>query len=219
MHKDLDFAEMGRTIGVASASLAVQLRNQITQDAGFLASQGVIDYSLLLGVAKTGAATAAAAAAAAADDGAETAWVVENEPALRTSYDALGACSASALSFRQFAKFVFQHRELQADPADLVGGTAAPSTAHPMGSVFTRHQGGMIGCSHTAAGESEQEVLFVGVIDTLVPFKMKKKAEFMAKSLIQHGQNFSVIPPEEYAARFTAANTAIVSEHGATAPV
>lgn len=32
----------------------------------------------------------------------------------------------------------------------------------------------MLGCSHTTAGESEQEqVLFVGVIDTLVPFKMK----------------------------------------------
>ena len=39
---------------------------------------------------------------------------------------------------------------------------------------------------------SQQEVLFVGIIDTLVPFKMKKKAEFMAKSLLQHGQNFSV---------------------------
>lgn len=33
----------------------------------------------------------------------------------------------------------------------------------------------------------------------------------MAKSLIQHGQNFSVIPPEEYAARFIAANMAIVT--------
>lgn len=39
---------------------------------------------------------------------------------------------------------------------------------------------------------SQEEVLFVGIIDTLVPFKMKKKAEFMAKSLLQHGQNFSV---------------------------
>lgn len=34
---------MGRTIGIAPASLAEQLRNQITQDASFLASQGVID--------------------------------------------------------------------------------------------------------------------------------------------------------------------------------
>jgi hypothetical protein len=61
----------------------------------------------------------------------------------------------------------------------------------------------MVGSSHKTTApadgqqqqeqEEEEEVLFVGVIDTLVPFKMKKKAEFMAKSLIQKG--FSVVPP------------------------
>ena len=72
-------------------------------------------------------------------------------------------------------------------------------------SSFTQQNGGMIGTSHkaklicgTAARkdvDEECEVLFVGVVDALVPFKFKKKAEYMTKSVIQHGQNFSVIPP------------------------
>ena len=46
------------------------------------------------------------------------------------------------------------------------------------------------------------EVLFVGIIDTLVPFSGKKAAEYHAKSKLTFQQNFSVVPPEEYSARF-----------------
>jgi hypothetical protein len=88
-------------------------------------------------------------------------------------------------------------------------------------SVFRSHHGGMAGCSRlrategtvTAATDSErEEVLFVGIIDTLVPFSKKKKMEYQAKSVMQRGKNFSVIPPKEYCERFIAANTTIVTQ-------
>ena len=49
VHKDIDFADMHRTIGLPH-HLAESLRGQITQDANFLAGHGIIDYSLLIGV-------------------------------------------------------------------------------------------------------------------------------------------------------------------------
>ena len=55
------------------------------------------------------------------------------------------------------------------------------------------------------------QVIFVGIIDTLVPFSLRKRAEYFIKSLLQYGQNFSVVPPAAYAARFTAFCTSVVS--------
>ncbi len=226
VHKDLDFKEMRRHIAVSSDALAEQLRNQIRQDASFLASQGVIDYSLLLGIAKTDQTTAPQQPADGDGDGDGgndafsssefSAWLSEHKHVVRASYDAVasaGACNSAALSFEAFAHFVFQHGDEERAAKGLLAaedGTndSECSSVPEPASLFTRHQGGMLGSSHQ--GAQTDEVLFVGVIDTLVPFKLKKKAEFMAKSVLQHGQNFSVIPPEEYASRFIAANTSIV---------
>eukprot|EP01043_Picozoa_sp_COSAG02_P020904 COSAG02_NODE_1045_length_15004_cov_13.824220_3_plen_1075_part_00 len=228
VHKDLDFKEMRRHIAVSSDALAEQLRNQIRQDVSFLASQGVIDYSLLLGIAKTDQTTAPQQSAHGDGHGGGgggndalsssefSAWLSEHKHVLRASYDAIasaGACNSAALSFEAFAHFVFQNRDEERAAKRLLAvedGTddsECLSVPEPT-SLFTRNQGGMLGSSHQ--GAQTDEVLFVGVIDTLVPFKLKKKAEFVAKSVLQHGQNFSVIPPEEYASRFIAANTSIV---------
>ena len=78
-------------------------------------------------------------------------------------------------------------------------------------SMFARHQGGMAGTSQPD-GVRADEVLFVGIIDTLVPFKMRKKAEHKLKSVVFHGKNFSVIPPDSFRDRFVTANCDIISE-------
>ena len=78
-------------------------------------------------------------------------------------------------------------------------------------SMFARHQGGMAGTSQPD-GLRADEVLFVGIIDTLVPFKMRKKAEHKLKSVVFHGKNFSVIPPDSFRDRFVKANHNIISE-------
>lgn len=59
-------------------------------------------------------------------------------------------------------------------------------------SVFQELQGGFEGNTR-AEGEGDEEVIFVGIIDTLVPFRLRKKTEYWLKSLLQYGQNFSVV--------------------------
>jgi hypothetical protein len=47
------------------------------------------------------------------------------------------------------------------------------------------------------------QLLFMGIIDTLVPFDSRKKGEYVFKSIMHAGQqNFSVIPPRDYSERF-----------------
>lgn len=49
VHKDIDFMQMGRSLKLP-VGMGQQLRRQIVLDACFLERQGVIDYSLLIGV-------------------------------------------------------------------------------------------------------------------------------------------------------------------------
>ena len=74
---------------------------------------------------------------------------------------------------------------------------------------------GLAGSTHklpqdAVTGAVAQEVVFVGIIDMLVPFNASKKMENFAKGWLLLQENFSVVPPDTYAARFTEANTAIV---------
>ena len=71
-------------------------------------------------------------------------------------------------------------------------------------------------CTYPPARAHPCHIPFVGIIDTLVPFSLRKRAEYFIKSLLQYGQNFSVVPPAAYAARFTAFCTSVVS--GAARP-
>jgi len=49
-------------------------------------------------------------------------------------------------------------------------------------------------------------ILFMGIVDFLVPYNNRKKAENAAKTVMYGGkQDFSVIPPHKYAPRFIAA--------------
>lgn len=124
---DLDFAEMERCIGIKSPQLADLLRRQITQDASFLSSQGVIDYSLLLGVAKI--TTPKQTTTVAVDDSSidnmddsQLAWLEQHEMVLRKSFDALNAAGVfsgngraggsrnDSMSFAQFARALYLHR-------------------------------------------------------------------------------------------------------------
>ena len=49
VHKDLDFVDMHRTVSLPH-HLAESLRDQIMQDANFLAGHGIIDLEWMLGV-------------------------------------------------------------------------------------------------------------------------------------------------------------------------
>merc|ERR1740138_1734799 len=72
-------------------------------------------------------------------------------------------------------------------------------------SIYQQADGGIDSYS-VKEGEriSGEYVFFVGVIDILIPFGTRKKAEYAYKH-VQHAgnDNFSVIPPHEYAQRFS----------------
>ena len=111
------------------------------------------------------------------------------------------------LTFLDFAKFAFNHTSLSARSTaadDTRAGSGANSVKGAgneecdgargrLGlSVFQKLQGGFEGNTR-AEGEGDDEVIFVGIIDTLVPFRLRKKTEYWLKSLLQYGQNFSVV--------------------------
>lgn len=116
-----------------------------------------------------------------------------------------------------------------------VGATFSPRESSPPVSLFAQHKGGMQAMTYRPGLEpmsltvqrQSSDVVFLGIIDTLVPFKLRKKvrslqhlllcrtmtrlkrlcllvwqAEHVGKSIFQHGKNFSVIPPEDFKERF-----------------
>jgi hypothetical protein len=118
------------------------------------------------------------------------------------------------LSFKQFALFVFEHSlvtDLSSREDEVGDISSAKESTHGNSvqqspqSAFTQDQGGLRGCTRTAttSDDSAEEILFLGIIDMLVPFKLRKKMEHVAKSIIQHGENFSVVPPSQYGERFS----------------
>lgn len=118
-----------------------------------------------------------------------------------------GLCVAGAFSWEAFVNFSFMHSSVAALPPVPDGESAAP--------WFTGFHGGLAGSTHklpqdAVTGAVAQEVVFVGIIDMLVPFNASKKMENFAKGWLLLQENFSVVPPDTYAARFTEANTAIV---------
>ena len=171
---------MQRRIGLADAALVPRLKAQIEQDAEFLCAQSVIDYSVLLGVA-----------ARPSDSTAQSAWVAQHASALESAHTAMlerlaGLADLSTLALQDFAAFAFAHRaseatgEATAVPAGEGRGDGADGA-----SIFTANCGGLLGssrsklprCTVVSAQAAADEVLFVGIIDMLVPWNNRKKME------------------------------------------
>ena len=47
-----------------------------------------------------------------------------------------------------------------------------------------------------------EEILYVGIIDILIPYEAFKQGEHLLKSIISDGKQISVVPPDEYGPRF-----------------
>jgi hypothetical protein len=239
----VDFQETGRKINVGAA-FSQRVRDQIDADSGFLGRNGIIDYSLLVGVHKRersvtavraaafareheavlrpamaaltgalggagagGAAGAAGGAGGAAGGAAGKAGAAAGGGAAGAEAGAGGAGRGEFFgkitgSYEEFAKAAYR-----ATP-DPDGSYDVEDEIYnlPVGtSCFQLHEGGLNTVSEVEGhAEVGEHVLFLGVIDILIPFGAKKKAEYSYKHA-KHGGNdiFSVIPPDAYAARFS----------------
>jgi hypothetical protein len=113
--------------------------------------------------------------------------------------------------FARFASYAYVHHEHVESSGRVPEAAAGPLSPKSQGSGgsspttstvarLDAHKG--IRAVKAEGDDSPDQVYFMGIIDTLVPFDARKKGEYVFKSIITGGSNFSVVPPEKYAQRF-----------------
>ena len=215
--KDLDFVALGKKIRLGPTKAAI-FKSQVRRDVEFLASIGVMDYSLLLGVHDLNISNSAKLRATLLER------VTPTEPALadRAAIRAAGLKKKA----RRAAKTLLYKRPVliqtlsTSDLPSLTpgqGGEASPdqaafpatsSSAEPVGmggmgrftSVFASELGGLQ--STDANDDPLSELYFLGIVDFLQNWTKKKKMENKYKSFRFDSKTISAIPPAPYASRF-----------------
>jgi 1-phosphatidylinositol-4-phosphate 5-kinase len=224
--KDLDWIGAGRKLHLGPDKKR-RLLAQIKKDCAFLESLEVIDYSLLVGIHRAASTRQTsrereasrfykltkgkrgkdAAGAASDDDPAGGADVeVGSSGSGSCTGSGSGVCEASASSAPQPA-------------AAAAGGTTDRGAVQIVGAVsqqqLQREYQGKGASSSTARHEPGtepdepevgKEIYFIGCIDILCEYGLKKQLEHHYKAA-KHGekvgaQNFSVVDPVQYSTRF-----------------
>jgi len=176
--KDVDFQDAGECVRIGEERRS-QLLKQLEVDSNFLASQGIIDYSLLLGIHEI------SGQASEADD------------------------AVSTEAFRMAASGKDWSTDHSAHYRDAPAGNAArhslltpgtPSSAHVTSAprevpIHRRDSGGMLSLDRRTR-------YFIGVIDILTPYDTFKIMEHRLKSLRWDPKGVSCCPPGMYADRF-----------------
>lgn len=168
--KDLDF----RRKLLVSADKAKVFREQIVNDAEFLASMKIMDYSLLIGVHK-------------------------EEPQGRRRQRPRSLSIRSAVDRKKdrtrAASMRLEPLNLDLDNLDLDHIPQEKTV-----SVFQRDEGGW--GSLYSIEEGSREIYYLGIIDILTPYNGKKKLEHAYKSIKYDKNSISAVSPEQYAKRF-----------------
>jgi len=172
--KDVDFknAKEGIRVGEERRS---QLTEQIEKDSKFLASQNIIDYSLLLGIHDQGAEDAEEAGAFAGG---------------RSVSTTLGVAAGSTL-LGHLGGLQMGLNDGAASPAHSVYTTKSNDALHGLGEVG----GGIL-------SPDKRSLYFIGIIDILTPYDGFKKLEHGFKAMRYDHRGVSCCPPPFYAERF-----------------
>ena len=67
-------------------------------------------------------------------------------------------------------------------------------------SIFQNYEGGIR--SRNANGELGDKIYYLAIIDVLIRYGTKKKAETVSKSIVHKKEEISAVPPNKYASRF-----------------
>jgi 1-phosphatidylinositol-4-phosphate 5-kinase len=183
----------GIHIGPTSkAALLTQLR----KDVKLLAACGVIDYSLLVGVAREAPGMSALDLQAL-----HKSEELERRMVKLRERNNLAAAAISAVlsSVRVFAApAVFLSRSLFSFVKQTI---VWPSPYYGSGQCTV--DAGPLSCIHGKRLGAPATYYF-GLIDFLQPFNTKKSVEFRLKALVYEKGTYSCVPPEQYADRFLA---------------
>mmetsp|Transcript_29389 Transcript_29389/g.47145 ORF Transcript_29389/g.47145 Transcript_29389/m.47145 type:complete len:202 (+) Transcript_29389:2096-2701(+) len=194
------------------------MQKQLEADAKFLQSQGIIDYSLLIGIHYPGKpdpreVKASPASGTLANDDVPI-WE-QNAPSRGRSptipHDARAGYKSELVNVgignvdeakKKFVQDMTRsQRNSVVDRRISISKEKKKEVGLESARKTTRHGRQMSIFSKNV----NKEVYFVGIIDILVRYNLKKKGEYMFKSkMMGLGDTISVIPPEKYMERFVA---------------
>ncbi|GAB5368090.1 hypothetical protein AAMO2058_001288300 [Amorphochlora amoebiformis] len=194
---------------VVGKSRAGNLKRQIKIDSKFLESQGVIDYSLLLGVHYPLEATPLAFKDFNNDS-------APSSPVSRLSWSNSGRIRGTSIPVDTRAgykstikEFEVNQRHIEEEKKKLSRQIARSRASSEAASGFSRSKAPLPASSKIldraieSSDKHSKEVYFVGIIDTLVQYNLRKRGEYVYKSKVKGlGTKMSVVPPTMYQKRF-----------------
>ncbi|XXG82274.1 hypothetical protein AAC387_Pa10g0257 [Persea americana] len=165
-------------------SMRNQLLKQIKQDCNFLEAEGIMDYSLLLGVHMRSTPPHGSPAGGSFNDRILT--------------------SKTSVPFNSFRREVPMHR------GDDLPLCCSKGSVHKLGIKMPAHAirvnknaGGSVSTHRrVTAKEDYNVVLYIGIIDILQNYNMVKRMEHLYKSLQFDSQSISAVNPKAYSLRF-----------------
>lgn len=174
--KDVDFQNANECIRVGEERKEILVK-QLEEDSNFLASQGIIDYSVLLGIHEI----------SASGSGEEDPHSIEG---IRTSHSKGDWMSESvgqpSIAPKESTTSLWKPC-LPGSPSSTMGHKEVP--------VHRRDAGGML-------SSDKRSRYFLGVIDILTPYDTMKILEHRIKGLRWDSKGVSCCPPPMYAERF-----------------
>ncbi|KNC82928.1 hypothetical protein SARC_04795 [Sphaeroforma arctica JP610] len=195
IYKDLDWLASGRRLRLGK-QITNSLWEQCERDAHFLRDNGVLDYSMLIGIHDSTQSLALT----------REQFAQENQEVLKDKYEQLtksGEGGApplfASLDYHTFESLAFEHHtQLDEHHARHLVRRFEPKIqpGSGFGPLATMEVNDYC---HVTWGES---VVFIGIIDTLITFEGIKQAEHLVKAVLHHNKQVSVVPPPEYCSRF-----------------
>eukprot|EP00468_Gymnochlora_sp_CCMP2014_P008136 CAMPEP_0167759206 /NCGR_PEP_ID=MMETSP0110_2-20121227/10893_1 /TAXON_ID=629695 /ORGANISM="Gymnochlora sp., Strain CCMP2014" /LENGTH=682 /DNA_ID=CAMNT_0007645563 /DNA_START=1648 /DNA_END=3696 /DNA_ORIENTATION=+ len=213
--KDNDLRESKQKIVLGDRAKDMQV--QIAKDAAFLAKQGIIDYSLLIGIHYPLKADPRKMQA-------EKERKITGKNPLWDQISTRGRSPTVPIDVRAGYKSEMKNIEFEGAEEERKKITAkldrnlskiwkenTPSTSKKKEAKHTR---GILSATKLASPHSSRkrsimsdaatkEVYFIGIIDILVQYGLRKRGEYLYKSKLKGlGDSVSVIPPDKYRERF-----------------
>ncbi len=206
--KDNDIRDSSLQLDVGDV-MASALRINLDSDVKFLAKQGIIDYSLLVGIHYPDVPIPKDATSAPNGESGE-----DSKRAASTSGGSGAADGKRAAAAGRPGPHKRKHSRRLSNP------TGVPIPSHYRTKIHNLSIDGSAPGSALAAAAKEsrpkddvgngirgagarKEVYYIGIIDILIQFGIFKGGEYIYKAKLKgKGQKISVIPPKEYGKRF-----------------